>query len=120
MSGIVSAWRWIFAALAAGTSFFLLRVPAEKWVPVGARIPAIVIRGAVALYVLSILGVLFRRPWGYAAALAAAFTTSAVASWTFFGYPKHSPEGAFIAAWIVCFTYQLLPGVRGQFFSEKK
>ena len=120
MNGIVSAWRWLFAALAIGTSLFLLGVATERWLPAGVRIPAIVIRVAVALNAVAVLGVFLSKPWGYAAALIATVTTAAVASWLFFGYPKHSPQGAFIVLWLICFTFQLLPGVRSQFFSETK
>ena len=120
MNPIVSVWRWMFAVLAVGTSLFLLGVPADRWLPIGVRIPAIVFRVGVALEVVAVLGVLLGKRWGYIAALVATLATAAVASWTFFGYPKHSPQGAFIAAWIFCLAFQILPGVRGQFFSETK
>ena len=110
----------MFSALAAGTSLLLLAVPAERWLPVGVRIPAVVIQVGAALNLVAVLGVLLRKQWGYIVALVATLVTSAVASWTFFGYPKHTPQGSFMAAWLICLTFQLLPGVRSEFISETK
>jgi hypothetical protein len=120
MTGFSSAWRWMFAALALGTSMFLLGVPAERWLPAGEQIPAIVIQVSAALNLVALLGVLLRKQWGYVVALVATLVTSAVASWTFYGYPKHTPQASFIAAWLICLTLQVLPGVRSLFISETK
>jgi O-antigen/teichoic acid export membrane protein len=110
----------MFAVLAVGTSLFLLAVPADQWLPIGVRIPRVVFQVGVALEIGAVLGVLLGKRWGYIAALVATLATAAVASWTFFGYPKHSPQGAFIAAWIFCLAFQILAGVRDQSFSETK
>jgi hypothetical protein len=120
MNGFGSVWRWMFVALAAGTSLLLLGVPVERWLPVGVRIPAIVMQVGAALNLVAVLGVLLSKQWGYIAALVATLATSAFASWTFFGYPKHTPQASFIAAWLICLTLQVLPGVRSQFISETK
>ena len=118
MTGFSLFWRWMFAALALGTSMFLLAVPAERWLPAGVRIPAVVIQIGAALILLAFFGVLLSKRWGYAAALIATVATSIVASWMFFGYPKHTPQASFVAAWLICLTLQLLPGGRSQFLSE--
>jgi hypothetical protein len=85
---------------------------------VGSRMSATIIRVAKALGLLSVLEVLLIERRGYRAALVASVATAAVASRTFFGYPKHSPQGALVAAWLIMF--QLLPDVRRTFFSETK
>jgi hypothetical protein len=85
---------------------------------VGSRMSATIIRVAKALSLLSVLEVLLIERRGYRAALVASVATAAVASRMFFGYPKHSPQGAFVAAWLIMF--QLLPDVRRPFFSETK
>jgi hypothetical protein len=110
----------MFTALALGTSMFLLGVPAERWLPVGARIPATVFQVGAALDLVAVFGVLLRKRWGYVVALVVTIATSALASWTFFGYPKHTPQASFIAAWLICLTFQVLPGVKSQFISETK
>ena len=116
---IASAWRWFFVLLAIATSLFLIGTPGQEWLPVGARIPANLIWAGMVLNLVSAMGVLLRRKWGFALALIVTAATLAVASWTFFGYPKHSPQGGFIAIWLICLTFQL-SSVRNQFFSETK
>ena len=120
MNGYGLVWRWMFVALAASTSLLFLAAPPERWLPIGMRIPAIIIQIGAALNLLGFFGVLLGKQWGYIAALVATLATSIVASWMFFGYPKHTPQASFVAAWIICLIFQLLPGVKDQFMSETK